>query len=676
MRWSRVRPRQAQGLLTCLEQAPSLDGFDPYLIWADLTVLRRSTDPARRLLPVSFEARLDAQGRPVLPSASLIALNQGTKKIGLAHNSRFFTGFVPAARLLDFAATVERFRVGLLPRPDGSTAVARSTPVTGRAGPHRSDQVVIGFIDHGIAFAQRQFAARRGGLWASRIERVWDQEAGLPGAATHPRSGGAHELWRAIPGFCYGRELVNLAPSAADPSARRQIDALMNGDVDEAAIYRRAGYRPAQGGVAHGVHVMSIAAGKTAYQHRAPARELADSAAAAAIIAVQLPNLPEKDTSGQSLHVNLLDAVSYILQHAAGRKLVINLSDGAYAGPHDGHSLLERALSTLLPAQARDRLLVVAAGNQFDERVHWAERLPAAASRTLDWRLLPEDRTDSHLEIWFEEGLAASALRGIELRLRPPGGGLSPVLKIGQTLVWHDEARQAAVRACATFAKNAPNAAGRRCMVHLAMAPTLAAREGPALSQTCHGVWQIQLNNRGANDLDFEAFIERDNPALGDRGPGRQSHFIHPAYPRDNRQQRPALGDEGNASPIRRTGALNIVATAANLVVVGGHVAATRRLAAYSASGPGRAGAISGVDLLAPSETSDLVHGVRAAAVRSGATFRMDGTSVAAPAVTRAAANLMTQAREVTDLQGRLRSLARSDVPGPLTRVGAGRLVD
>jgi hypothetical protein len=64
-------------------------------------------------------------------------------------------------------------------------------------------------------------------------------------------------------------------------------------------------------------------------------------------------------------------------------------------------------------------------------------------------------------------------------------------------------------------------------------------------------------------------------------------------------------------------------------------------VARYSSRGPGRAGAVPGPDLVAPSDDSPVQHGLLAAANRSGAKFRLDGTSVAAPLVARRVANLL-----------------------------------
>lgn len=70
-------------------------------------------------------------------------------------------------------------------------------------------------------------------------------------------------------------------------------------------------------------------------------------------------------------------------------------------------------------------------------------------------------------------------------------------------------------------------------------------------------------------------------------------------------------------------------------------------------------------------------HGLRAAANRSGATRRMDGTSVAAGVVSRWAADwlALNPGRGANELRSELARLAgQSPLPGEEPRAGAGRL--
>ena len=87
----------------------------------------------------------------------------------------------------------------------------------------------------------------------------------------------------------------------------------------------------------------------------------------------QLPWLPEKDVSGASLGVHVLDAMRYILDSAGltakpakKRNVVVNLSDGGMAGSHNAGSIIEAALDELLTRPGLS--LVIAAGNAYRAR--------------------------------------------------------------------------------------------------------------------------------------------------------------------------------------------------------------------------------------------------------------------------------------------------------------------
>jgi len=151
-------------------------------------------------------------------------------------------------------------------------------------------------------------------------------------------------------------------------------------------------------------------------------------------------------------------------------------------------------------------------------------------------------------------------------------------------------------------------------------------------------VWQVTARNNSAVRLNLDARIERDSPALGDRGPSRQSYFA----------------DGKAASHAARAKTLNSVATGSQSIVVGGYFAKGKyfqetangnrltEVAPYSSSGPGHPGAgYDAPDVSAPSDESPVMRGLRAAANRSGTSVRLTGTSVAAPIVTRRVANML-----------------------------------
>jgi len=92
---------------------------------------------------------------------------------------------------------------------------------------------------------------------------------------------------------------------------------------------------------------------------------------------VQLPSLTGADSAGGSLSAQVLDGVRYGLDVCTGdARIVINLSCGSFASPHDGSSLIEQAPDELL------RLVVP-----------------------------PGDFTDTFVEVWFDKGQPLDLLR-------------------------------------------------------------------------------------------------------------------------------------------------------------------------------------------------------------------------------------------------------------------------
>ena len=168
-------------------------------------------------------------------------------------------------------------------------------------------------------------------------------------------------------------------------------------------------YEPVAGRAAHGTHVLDVAAGW-------PDPLGAGSTMPLPIVAVQLPWLPEKDVSGASLCEHVLDAMRFILDSAGpDRNVVVNLSDGAMAGSHNAGSIVEDAVDELLidhPGMS----LVIAAGNGYMAHAHAQGVIGDGAKAQLLWKVLPDDRTESFLEIWFPQG------GNVKVTLTTPGG--------------------------------------------------------------------------------------------------------------------------------------------------------------------------------------------------------------------------------------------------------------
>ena len=102
--------------------------------------------------------------------------------------------------------------------------------------------------------------------------------------------------------------------------------------------------------------------------------------------------------------------------------VVINLSYGYFAGPHDGTSAFEEAIELLIvlsTALGVTLSVVLPAGNSYLLRTHAQVSFEKIGQVVLlNWRVLPDCRTPSYLEIWlpYRAGGAGAA----------PGNSKSP----------------------------------------------------------------------------------------------------------------------------------------------------------------------------------------------------------------------------------------------------------
>ena len=594
----------------------------------------------------------------------------------------------------------------------GDSAVSRITvlpPIDQRSVPKHQDKppdldpvggepnpgtVVIGVIDYGIAFAHERFRLNHD---ETRIEYFWVQDAPCeeaignygPGLADVPKhfehqvAGSAREPEGPIGvnPVPYGREfnkgeIDNLLAAQAD-----------NGIVDEDILYRRVAgqlghhwLRSISRRVAHGTHVMDLACGYDLADEDRKKRP---------IVCVQLPEATTADTSGENLDAYALDGIRYILDRAdaiarqrdwASLPVVINFSFGNVAGPHDGTSDLEEAIDELIDAHP-NLSVVIPSGNSHLGRLH-AELAFERPGQSVDlhWRLPPDDRTPSFLEIWLplevwlpgiDPDAKASRRRHVvdpekraspinlriaapgdraegELEGATPGDGLRLLADNGDVLC---EARYHFI--------GAPT---NRGMFLIALQPT--RRVDPALGTPANpvapsGIWTIKLENVSLKPKGrVEAWIQRDDTPYGFPRRGRQSYFDHACYQRFDHGGRVIEHDsEQEPCIIKRAGSMNAIATGARTLVVGGYVRRTEEPARYSAGGPvAHRWPRRGPDAVAVSDESLVLRGVLAAGTRSGSVVTLDGTSVAAPQATR------IKADEVAE-KGRARN---PDKPEPI----------
>lgn len=617
-----------------IEIRPLADGMraSPYYEWADATAFAYYSPS--EWLPLLIELRASS---PRLADAEAFARfvraqQEGTDKpaawVADVRVPKFFaeppkrlqkpspfiavlarTAFIEAIRSdRELAQSIEGFELGApTSYDDASEPEPEEPPVAGDATP----KVLVAVVDDGIAFAHDRFLDDAG---KTRIEFAFDQRVPLK------------------PWF-FGRELSKRHQTRGID--RRMADSQHAGIVDEDEVYRRTatvqlsrpGHKPLLARASHGSAVADLACSAVA----------PPPAGSRPIIVVQLPTATVADTSGATLGPQMWAALWYIVHRAdqirVGLPVVANLSYGTIAGPHDGSSLLERLMDWFIAACGSSVSVVLPAGNSRLSRCHACFSLDPGGCERLGWRVLPDDRTESQVEIWLPPGAP-----GLELRIIAPGGQPTNPFGWGSGQTLYVDGNPVA-----RASYYAPGSMGSRAMVHIILAPTADPAGKLALAPA--GLWTIELHHtRGSVQVrDIHAWIQRDDTAPGYPRSGRQSYFDDARYARFDDGGRAIEKDDHpltQDSTVKRQGTLNAIATGQEPVVVGGFRRSDGAVAAYSASGP-LVGAgrglpnASGPDALLPSEEAPAIVGLLAAGTRSASVVALQGTSAAAPLATR-----------------------------------------
>ncbi|MDO8388227.1 MAG: hypothetical protein Q7T13_17760 [Polaromonas sp.] len=633
-------------------------GFDPYLVWAEADDFAGYGDRRPTWLPIAIELKPGASVQQLLVAASgkwlhvppvytSRAAPTGLKFCTARVRPAFFKHIQPGGRL---HALVLRFELGLpaaeyADDPTGHGKGSLPPHSTGAANQAEAQAEtllsgkVLALIDDSLALAHANFLHQG----KARTAFFWRQDAKGTGRTPIPLG--------------YGHELT-----AADINAAIQSNTA-HGLVDESAVYIALGlstlgkkmpgrahfFHALDTAVSHGTHVMDLAAGPRTLLAQlgnlppgfdAPPSwaQANDDASRAPLIAVQLDYDTVRDTSGGSMNVHVLDGLMYILSRCADdAKVTANISFGTLAGPHDGTSLLEAAMDQLIGLLGGRLQIVLAAGNSYQLRTHANTTLSKSERHTLDWRAIPDDSTQSFVELWIEENCD-----GLEIRLTPPGCAPLPALKLGESRMWTNGGKQPL---CALIYPETVATGRRGTCALLAVAPTFSFERKTATAPS--GVWKIELINTGNKPVTVDAYVERDDVVVGTRSGARQSHFEDNWY--DTSGNPDAFVDlPGNPSAIRRSGNFNSIATGQRTVSVGGTRITGTRWAHYSPQKPDpdasrrqRPGVVKVPDAEAFSDENPATPGVSAAGTRSGATVRLRGTSDASPQEARRLLNKM-----------------------------------
>jgi hypothetical protein len=612
-------------------QAPRL--FDPYYDWAVATDFRYYG--AAEWMPILLEMKHPADAVSFAGQifkmresgwAELVRISPlyQEKPRRLKESPHFLSAFVKREFIERLYAgsepsdAIRRFQLGRATR-----FTAKANASFARRGPDfrlPPDAVVIGVIDDDIAFAHERF---RDGPRSTRIHYFWDQMDPLAPSTTFY----GREIFKHDVGATWGidKRLANYRPGPLvdEEQLYRSYGYLDFDPLRHTAFARRAG---------HGTHVMDLAANPQA-------RGIGP------LIGVQLPSATTADTSGGTLSPQVVEALWYMLHRADDiaeasgvhrLPLVVNLSYGNLAGPHDTKGALERAIDEIIRqanlSYSKALRVVLPAGNAHLARCHANFDLAGKASQDLHWRVLPDDRTESFLEIWYPQDA------NLLVSVTSPTGSATLAFGVGVEYQWQPTAGVPA--GLVSFYPPPPGSSRR--LIRLSLAPT--AWPDRALTLAPAGLWTVRVTNAlDAPVAGIDAWIQRDDTAPGYPTRGRQSYFDHSNYGRFDQGGR-AIDDDAHPmagnSYVRRSGTLNAIATGRKTIVAGGFRRSDWRAAPYSASGPTVPPKRDlpfpdGPELMMVSDDTPSHHGVLAAGSRSGSCVAMHGTSVAAPQVTR-----------------------------------------
>ncbi|MCW5632555.1 MAG: S8 family serine peptidase [Rubrivivax sp.] len=363
-----------------------------------------------------------------------------------------------------------------------NTAVAMGATAAGRQ--------VLGVIDGRCAFAHNHFLTPGP---RPRIRWLWDQ--------SRPARGG---YWAKPRGYGYGREL------SADRLLTAMGDVLNDAGrppsraaVAEAALYALLDFEvPHESDWSHGTHVLDTALDEFA------ARRPPELGIEPEILFVQLPDHALHDTGGRWAAAYVLDALDYIVDRSGDAgTIVVNLSLGAFAGPHDGSTVLERAIDERIERLGGRLTVVVAAGNAGRVRddgtgekrvVRWGAELAGQASAQVLIDIDIPDRTETLAELWLPRR------SHVEVTLENVATGQSTgAVGPGRTGVIEGGGLTLAA-VVHSGAEGCPNGAGS--LVLLAVGHTLD-RAGGCCAPA--GIWRLTLHNRHADPARARLWLER-----------------------------------------------------------------------------------------------------------------------------------------------------------------------
>lgn len=690
MRWIALRDVQGDESTGYSEIENILQShrIDPYLVWQQLNGLTQPLDGIdevdlfRGRWPIVAELKqgvvatsqiwtkdIDVNQTSLLSSVYNQVLPNGNKA------SRYIATRVHVDRLPDLLKSLKkgdvvRFQLGL---PRESTVSTNSTVAW--ATPAKVATLhFVGVVDDGLPFLHPDINPN-----GENVFFVWDQ------TGFESRIGGLKSNGVAPVNMAYGSEFVGLPNGRTKAPIKTAIDTAITthpARYDREA-YRLLGYQMQSGIRMHGVGVLHAAAGVGAR------RPLINGGAKLAavpkdklpVIAVQFPRTAANDTSGGWLGFHVLDGIRYIIDRAAAVAkqteakwdVVINVSFGGSAGPHDGTSMVELAIDELCTAYNDNVAVILGAGNTHGRRMHALNEVTKSKPGSFTVNVPPDKGSDTYVEFWLPTSLQGQ-LDLVELEIVSPSGD-KHVLKAGNAAIWCPSQAKVGygnTTAAAIFARRVAQGLNGT-MVLLAVRPTAASRLRPRGSA---GEWRVTvlLGKKVSGKHPVHAWIERDDRLSGAKRT-QQAKFVvdrtgsvpDVSLPIRNpeRMDKYTFNSLANGKMTFVAGALNASSRLSG--ATGGLNVDVPR---YSSAGPTISASRIGPDISAVTDASISSPGLILSGTFAGQTTRMSGTSIAAPRLANGFSTLL--ANGVYTLTTLRKAVGKPPTPNAKTeRVGA-----
>ncbi|PCI88252.1 MAG: hypothetical protein COB24_03945 [Hyphomicrobiales bacterium] len=325
---------------------------------------------------------------------------------------------------------------------------------------------------------------------------------------------------------------------------------------------------------------------------------------------------------------------------------VINFSYGWSGGRHDGQDYLEAAIGELIDArrQIAPTAIVMPSGNVFDENLHGIINCQDFKNNQYEfgWQLQPDDRTSSYLEIWFPDDTDDE---DFTICLSHPFKfAADDVIEI---VLKHNIQRTPDIKRRFDVISINGKIIGQisvdkhrdtrwRCLI--ALAPTsISGNSSAGANAAPAGKWKINIVKKANGVKSTKAihcYVQRDDDPAIFKTDGRQSRLVDFKSPPVN--PNPIATSKIKKGFVQNFGTLSGVSNHNSTTLVAGFDAVTNKPADYSS-----AGNISNiiedkkVNISAILERSPSQQCVLAAGVKSRSLSILNGTSSAAPLVTR-----------------------------------------